>query len=207
MLFGVVATEAGFDLIQTMAMTFIVIAGAAQFASVQLLTEDAPVFIAVLTGLAVNLRMVMYSASLTPHLGEARKWHRVIAAYFMVDQTYGLGAAKFETEPEMPINEKLAYFFGAVTPICPLWYLFTLVGALVGSSIPPQFALDFAIPITFIALVAPALRSLPHLAAALVSIIVALLLSWMPYNLWLMVAAVLAMVTGAQVEKMLEARK
>jgi hypothetical protein len=36
---------------------------------------------------------------------------------------------------------------------------------------------------------------------------VALALSWMPYNLWLMVAAVLAMITGAQVEKMLEARK
>ncbi len=207
MLFGVVATEAGMDLIQTMAMTFIVIAGAAQFASVQLLTEDAPVFVAVLTGLAVNLRMAMYSASLSPHLGKARTWKKILAAYFMVDQSYAVSIAKYETEPEMPVDEKAAYFFGVVSPICPLWYVFTLIGALIGTAIPPEYALDFAIPITFIALVAPSLRSLPHLAAAIVSIIVALSLSWMPYNLWLMIAAVLAMITGAQLEKRLGAGK
>ncbi|MGE4612451.1 MAG: AzlC family ABC transporter permease [Paracoccaceae bacterium] len=207
MLFGVVAIEAGFDLIQTMAMTALVIAGAAQFASVQMLVDGAPVFVAILTGVAVNLRMVMYSASLTPHLGNALPWQKVLISYFMVDQSYGVAFAKYEREPDMTLNEKIAYFFGCISIIAPFWYGFTLVGGLVGSAIPPEYALDFAIPITFIALVGPSLRSLPHVSAAIVSVIVALALSWMPYNLWLMVAAVLAMITGAQVEKMLEARK
>ncbi|MEO1919486.1 MAG: AzlC family ABC transporter permease, partial [Paracoccaceae bacterium] len=82
MLFGVVAIEAGFDLIQTMAMTALVIAGAAQFASVQMLVDGTPVFVAILTGVAVNLRMVMYSASLTPHLGNALPWQKVLISYF-----------------------------------------------------------------------------------------------------------------------------
>ena len=60
---------------------------------------------------------------------------------------------------------------------------------MAGTAIPAGLALDFAVPITFIALVAPALRSLPHLAAAVVSVVVALALAWMPYSLWLMVAA------------------
>jgi len=207
MLFGVVATEAGFTLIQTMAMTALVIAGAAQFASVQLLVDGAPVFVAILTGLAVNLRMVMYSASLTPHVGKAQTWQKVLMSYFMVDQSYGVSIEKYERAPEMPLEEKVAYFFGTISTIAPFWYGFSLIGGLLGSAIPPEYALDFAIPITFIAIIAPSLRSLPHLAAAVVSVIVALALSWMPYNLWLMVAAVLAMITGAQVEKWLEARK
>lgn len=90
MLFGVVATEAGFSLIQTISMSALVIAGAAQFASVQLLVDGAPVFVAILTGLAVNLRMVMYSASLTPHVGKAQTWQKVLISYFMVDQSYGV---------------------------------------------------------------------------------------------------------------------
>jgi len=207
LLFGVVAREAGFDMIQTMAMTALVIAGAAQFASVQLLVDGAPVFVAILTGLAVNLRMVMYSASLTPHLGKARTWQKVLMAYLMVDQSYGVSIEQYQKEPSMPVQEKVSYYFGVISAIAPFWYGFSFIGALVGSAIPPEYALDFAIPITFIALVAPSLRSLPHLAAAVVSVVVSLALAWMPYNLWLMIAAVLAMITGAQVEKWLEARK
>ena len=204
LLFGVVATEAGLDLLQTMAMTVLVIAGASQFAAVQLLSDHAPTFVAILTGLAVNMRMAMYSASLTPHLGKASLGKRMLVAYFLVDQNYAVSIAEYEKNPARPLPEKLAYFFGAITPIAPLWYGFTLVGAVAGQAIPPSFALDFAVPITFIAIVAPALRSLPHIAAAFVSVSVALLLAWLPYNSGLMVAALLAMITGAAIEKRLE---
>lgn len=207
MLFGVVATEAGLSLIQTMSMSALVIAGAAQFASIQLLVDGAPIFVVILTGLAVNLRMVMYSASLTPHLGEAQTWQKILISYFILDQSYGVSIDKYERAPDLSVAEKVAFFFGTISTVAPLWYGFSYVGALVGSAIPPEYALDFAIPITFIALVAPSLRSLPHLAAAVVSVVVSLALAWMPYNLWLMVAAVLAMITGAQVEKWLESKK
>lgn len=201
LLFGVVATEAGMDIIQTMSMTILVIAGAAQFASVQLLVDGAPVFVAILTGLAVNMRMAMYSASMAPHIGKTIAWKRLIAAYFLVDQSYAASMRKYEDAPDMSQSQKLTYFFGTISPICPLWYLFTYIGAIAGAAIPPEYALDFAVPITFIALVAPSLRSLPHLAAAFVSVVVSLALAWMPYNLWLMIAAVLAMMTGAYVEQ------
>jgi predicted branched-subunit amino acid permease len=204
LLFGVLATEAGWNLGQTFAMSFVVIAGASQFAAVQLVKEGAPFLVIVLTGLAVNLRMAMYSASLAPHLGPAPLWQRALAAYCLTDQTYGVAIHRFTERPGMPLEQKMAYFLGAVLAICPLWYAFTIVGALAGQAIPPEFALDFAAPITFIALCAPALRSLPHLAAALVSVAAALALAWMPYNLWLPAAALLAMGAGAGVEVMLE---
>jgi len=204
LLFGVVATEAGLDIVQTMVMTVLVIAGASQFAAVQLLSDNAPTFVVILTGLAVNMRMAMYSASLTPHLGKASLGKRALVAYFLVDQSYAVSVAEYENAPARPLPEKLAYFFGSVSPIAPLWYGFTYVGAVAGKAIPPEYALDFAVPITFIAIVAPALCSLPQISAAFVSVSVALLLAWLPYNSGLMIAALLAMMTGAAIEKRLE---
>ncbi len=205
-LFGVVATEAGFDLLQTMAMSVLVIAGAAQFAAVQLMIEDAPLLVILATALAVNMRMAMYSASMVPHMGPAPLWQRALAAYLLVDQSYGVAIQRYEASPPMETAEKMAYFFGAVSIVCPMWYVFTLVGALVGSAIPPEYALDFAVPITFIALFAPSLRTLPHVSAALVSITLALVLAWMPYNSGLLVAALAAMLTGAFLEIAMERR-
>ena len=58
-LFGVIATEAGLNIVETMSMSVLVIAGAAQFTALQLLSDNAPTFIAILTALAVNMRMAM----------------------------------------------------------------------------------------------------------------------------------------------------
>ena len=101
----------------------------------------------------------------------------------------------------------MAHFFGVALPVCIPWYLSTWAGAVAGAAIPPALTLDFAVPVTFLALVGPALRSLPHVAAALVSVVVSLVLAWLPYNLWLLVAAALAMATGALVEAWQERRR
>ncbi|MFQ5438946.1 MAG: AzlC family ABC transporter permease [Paracoccaceae bacterium] len=206
LLFGVIATEAGLDLVEAMSMTVLVIAGAAQFTALALMLDHAPTFIVLLTALAVNLRMAMYSAALVPHLGRERLGIRALMAYFMVDQAFAVAYKKYEETPEMSLAEKSAYYFGCLSPIVPLWYAFSYVGAVMGKAIPPEYSLDFAIPICFIALTAPMMRSLPHFIAALVSIVAALLLAWVPYSLGLIIAALLAMVTGAQAELWLARR-
>lgn len=207
LLFGVVATEAGLNVLETMSFSVLVIAGAAQFTALQLLTDGAPTLIALVSALAVNLRMAMYSASLTPWIGEATLGQRAIAAYFTVDQSYACAIVAFEQNPGWGIRQRLAYFFGVVTPICPLWYLFTLIGALVGTSIPQGLALDFALPITFLAMIGPMLRTPAHVLAALVSVVTALIFAVLPYNLGLLVAGVAGMMTGAQAELWFEQRK
>ena len=207
LLFGAVATEAGLDLLETMTMTALVLAGAAQFTALALLEEQAPTLIVIIAALAVNLRMAMYSAALVPHIGSAPLRTRAFAAYFLVDQVFAVAAKEFEFNDEFNVSQKAAFIIGAASSIFPFWISFSLIGALVGNSIPPEYSLDFAIPICFISITAPMMRSLPHLVAALVSITVALLLSWMPYYLWLLVAAFAAMICGAQIEVWLRRRQ
>ncbi|PWR01787.1 branched-chain amino acid transporter AzlC [Meridianimarinicoccus roseus] len=205
LLFGVIGTEAGLNIAQVMGFTVLVIAGAAQFTAVQLMVDNAPTVIVLATALAVNLRMAMYSASLVPHLGRAPLWQRALVAYGLVDQSYAVSILEFE-RTAMPLPERFAFFMGSFLVISPFWYAATLVGAQVGTAIPDSFALDFAIPITFLALIAPALRTLPHIVAALVSTLAALALAGLPYGTGLLLAAVTAMAAGAATELAMERR-
>ena len=140
-------------------------------------------------------------------MGAAPLWQRAFAAYFMVDQSYACAIVRFEQEPRLSVPERMAYYFGVVTPICPLWYAFTLAGALIGNAVPPGLPLDFALPITFLAMIGPMLRTPAHMAAAAVSVTLALIFAGLPYNTGLLVAGVAGMMTGAQAEVMLERRK
>lgn len=207
MLFGVVARDAGLDLVQTMTMTVLVIAGASQFTAIALLQDQAPVFVALIASLVVNLRMAMYSAALVPHIGHARLWVRAVMAYLMVDQAFAVAVRTYEDRPSMTPAEKVAYYFGCMMLICPFWYGFTYVGAVVGQAIPASYQLDFAVPVCFIALTAPLLRSGPHVVASLVAAVVSLAFAWMPWSLGLIVAAICGLIAGAQSELFLRRKR
>ena len=206
-LFGLLATEAGLSVLESLVFSLVVIAGAAQFTALQLLQEEAPTVIVLASALAVNLRMAMYSASLTPYIGSAPLWQRALAAYLTVDQSYVVAIAQFEKRPEMTVPQRVAYFLGAVSPVAPLWYIFTVVGAVLGTQIPDSWALDFAIPITFLAMIAPMFRTLPHVVAAFVAVVVSLLVAGVPYSLGIMIGGLAGMLAGAALEKRLEQRQ
>jgi len=201
MLFGLVATQAGLNLLETMTFSLVVIAGAAQFAALGLLQEQAPVIIVVLSALAVNLRMAMYSAALVPHLGPLPFWERVLAAYTLVDQPYALMATRFDNDFETPLRHKAAFFWGSTCVIVPMWWGFTLVGAVTGAAIPAWIPLDFALPIAFLAVIAPMLRTRAHVIAALVGSVGALIFVALPFNLGLIVGGLTGMMAGAEAER------
>jgi len=203
-LFGVVAIDAGLTLAQTLGFTVLVIAGAAQFAAVQLMLDNAAIGFVLLAALAVNLRMAMYSAALVPYLGAAPMWKRILISYLNFDQTYMMAISKFETEPEMTVEDRARYFLGVASAIAPLWCVATLVGALVGAAIPEVLALDFILPIAFLSMVAPMLRTAAHLAAAFISIIVSLALINFPSGSGLLIASFCAMLAGVVVESWIE---
>lgn len=207
MLFGAVARDAGLDMVQTMTMTVLVIAGASQFTALALLQDHAPVFIALLTALAVNMRMAMYSAALVPHLGHAPMGMRVLMSYLMVDQSFAVAVRTYEENPGMSGAEKVAYYMGCMMLICPVWYGFSFLGAWLGEAIPASLQLDFAIPVCFIALTAPLIRSPAHVAAAVTSVIGAIAFAWVPWSLGLIIAALLAMIVGARTELWLSGRR
>ena len=74
-------------------------------------------------------------------------------------------------------------------------------------AIPASWSLDFAVPVCFIALVAPMLRSAPHIVAALAACAGAVAFAWLPWSLGIFVAATLGILAGAQAELFLKRRR
>ncbi|WP_299772741.1 AzlC family ABC transporter permease [uncultured Tateyamaria sp.] len=206
MLFGVLATEAGLNVFEVMTFSLAVIAGAAQFTALQVMENDAPTVVVILSALAVNLRVAMYSAALTPYLGRAPLWQRVFAAYLLVDQSYALSHAKFEAVPDLTVPQRMAYYFGTCLLVLIVWFGMSYAGAALGTQLPADLPLDFALPIAFLSMVAPMVRTLPHLIAAMVAVIVGLLAVSVPYSLGLIIAGAAGMMAGAQAELWLKGR-
>ena len=203
-LFGVVAIEAGLSLAQTLSFSILVIAGASQFAALQLMLDNAAIGFILAAALAVNLRMAMYSAALAPHLGGAPLLQRAFIGYLNFDHSYVLAVAKYEDQPDMPLPSRVAYFAGVSLTIAPLWCLFTYIGAEIGTWIPSTLEVSFVLPLAFLSTVAPLLKSLAHIATAFVSVVLALALASLPSGSGLLIAAFCAMVTGVIVETLLE---
>jgi len=201
LVFGVVSADAGLSMPEILGFSTLVLAGASQLTAVQLLADGVPVVIVLASALAVNLRMAMYSAALTPWIGSASAQARAFSAFVLTDQIFAISLNRYEARPGMTMGERLAYLAGSATILALPWPFATALGASLGSAIPESFALDFAVPITFLALVAPSLRSRPHIAAAAVSFVAALLFSGLPSGLGLLVAAPLAMAVGATLER------
>jgi predicted branched-subunit amino acid permease len=200
MLFGVLSSEAGLGPWETQVFSIAVFAGASQLAALQLMQDQAPLLVIFATGIAVNLRMMMYSVALTPHLGAAPLGIRATIAYFLVDQSFALSLAEFDKRAELTLAEKIAYFFGTIAPITAIWNIATAVGVQMGRAVPESWGLDFAMPITFIGMTAAMLRTVPHGVAMAVSVGVTLLLWEMPYGTGLLVGAAAGMAAGAIAE-------
>jgi predicted branched-subunit amino acid permease len=201
MIFGVVATAAGLDLIQVMGMTVVVAAGASQLAVLQLMVDDAPALLAIVTGAIVNLRMAMYSASLAVNWPSATLTQRLVAGYFLHDQSFAFSMRREREKPDEPGAFKLAYFLGVGVSTLSVWFIATYVGAVFGAGIPASWGMEFAIPVTFIAVTAPLLGTPSHAACAAVASLLAVLGAGLPGGLGLVLATCGGIATGLVVER------
>jgi len=202
MIYGVLALSAGLPATMAFMMSFVVYAGSAQFVGAQLIGTGAPGIVIVFTTFIVNLRHILYSASVAPHLKRLTARWRCLLAYLLTDEAYAVAITRFNKEPAPPpgLPSTEWYFLGAGLAQWSVWQASTAVGIALGTQIPPGWALDFTIALTFIALVVPALTDRSSVAAAVSAGIVAMLTASWPYKLGLIVASISGIVVGLLVE-------
>lgn len=194
---GVTAVSVGIAPWPAFAMSFIVFAGASQVAAVQLIGLSAPVAVILLSTLLINLRMMMYSASLAPrfhNLGWARK---LLAGYLLVDQAYAFSVLRLARHAAL---EPFWYYLGLALPCWLTWVGASAVGVFVGARLPAGLGLEFAIPLSFLALLVPAMRDRPSVAAALVGGAAAALGYGLPNNVGLLLGALAGIAAGVLIE-------
>ncbi len=149
-------------------LSTIVFAGASQLAMVDVLGDGGSVLVAVLTAWTINLRLMLYSASLSPFLTRESVGRRVGVAYLLTDQAYAVSITRWSgggrsAEPD----RRLPFYLGAALALWINWQICTVIGVLIGAAIPDSLPLEFAVPLVFLVLLVPTLTSSPAIIAAI----------------------------------------
>lgn len=204
MIYGIVAYDAGLPFSVAIAMSLIVFAGSSQFIAAQLFAGGTAGVVIVLTTFIVNLRHMLYSASVAPyirHLSTGWKW---LLAFLLTDEAYAVTISCYRQEPVEAARETMAhwYFLGAGLTLWVSWQISSAAGFILGAEIPASWSLDFTLPLTFIALLIPTLNDRPAILAALAAGAVAVLARGLPYNLGLSAAIVAGIGVGMLAERL-----
>jgi 4-azaleucine resistance transporter AzlC len=211
MIYGVLALQAKLNSLAAQGMSSVVFAGSAQFIMVQLFAAGTPPVVMILTAFVVNLRHALYSASLAPFVHQLPWRWKLPLAYLLTDEAYAVVITHYATQPALtpspsPVEDGPGarvghwYFLGAGLALWTTWQVSTAVGVFLGAQVPESWSLDFTLALTFIALVVPALKDRPSVAAALSAGVTALLAYGLPYKLGLIAAAGVGIVVGMWVE-------
>lgn len=205
MIYGALALNAGLSTAASQMMSSMVFAGSAQFITAQLVHDAAPAFVIIVTIAVVNLRHMLYSASLAPYLENLSVRWKMLLSYLLTDEAYAPSILNYEKNGVQPLSHW--FLLGAGFSLWLIWQVSTALGIFLGTAIPPEWPLDFALPLTFIAMVVPILKNRPMIAAALSAGAVALLAYSLPFKLGIILAALTGILVGTILEGRVSTRR
>ena len=193
LIFGALARSAGIPALETQAFSVLIFAGSSQFIAAGLVAEATPALVIVLTILLVNLRHMLYSATLAPHLSRLPLRWKIALAWLLTDEAFAMASVRYQ-RPDRGYPHW--YFLGTGLTLWASWQVSTFLGITLGSILPGTTLLDFALPLTFLALLIPTLTDQPTLIVALSAGSLAVVLAPLPYKLGLMIAVLVSVGLG-----------
>jgi 4-azaleucine resistance transporter AzlC len=192
---GAAVVEAGGGVAEALGMALLVNAGASQLAATTLFGENAPLWVALITALVVNARLLIYSTSLAPVIMPEAGGSRWLLGHPLIDQSYAAVMTDGRYRDDIAI---VPYYVGAWAMLASVWQVTNVIGAIGGTFVPTSWQLDFVIPLVFLGMLVPALRHRCDVEASLVSgVAAAILVPLLPLQTGLLVAIVLGMLWGA----------
>jgi predicted branched-subunit amino acid permease len=194
LIFGVLAIDIGFTPLETMGMSLIIFGGASQIILLQLFSGGASSLVIISSVGAVNSRHLLYGAVVSEHLSDLKLVWKIIISYFLIDQAFARSNEYFKKN-----NNKNKYFhlIGGGITCWVIWQSTTFLGIILGSTIPEELGLSFAVPLTFLALLVNDLRKLINVIVIIVSGFVATIgYNIVPYKAYVIIAALAGLLTA-----------
>jgi len=203
---GIAMRSTGLSPLEAVGMNIIVFGATAQIGTLPLIAAGAPLWLMVLTALALNLRFLIFSAALAPAFAGIRQRYRWLAGYLMTDGVFAAcvdGMGQHKDDPDW----RLGYYLGPSFLTWVVWQACALVGILAAGVIPKSWSIEFMGTTALLVLLVPMVRQIPMLCAALVGGLGACLLQGLPLRLGLIAAIVLGIAAGFIAEHLLHRRK
>jgi 4-azaleucine resistance transporter AzlC len=195
-IFGALASTAGLSDSATQGMSLFVFAGSAQFIAAKLIAGGSGILLIVFTTLIVNLRHMLYAATMSPHVQNLPQKWLVPLGFWLTDESFVTTIQRYQREDDSP--NKHWFFFGSAVFMYANWQMCTFIGILAGQQIedPLKWGLDFAMIVTFIGMTVSMLKSKSVVGAVVASGVAAFVLRGMPHKLGLVIAALVGVGVG-----------
>ncbi len=187
--YGAVATRS-MTLGQAQLMSATVFAGTAQFVAASLLADGAPYLAVLIAGLLMNLRMVLQSAALTPHMRGAPAALRPLLAHLLTDESFAVSLAEFERR-----GSDVWFYVGSGLAVYSFWQLATAAGYLFGAQLPAGLGLDYALPASLVCLLLLLVRGRRAAVIALLAAVASVLLRPLVTGTWATLVATVGVCT------------
>jgi len=198
--FGILGIESGLSPIQTICLSLILFGGASQIVFAQLIAAATPFGIILSSVTMINLRHLLYGLSMASYLSKLPLYWRVMLAYMLTDEAYAVSIRRFSQQP--PSSYMHFHLLGTGITLHLFWQASTISGVLIGQTLPDMLSLAFVIPLTFIAIIAPIMKWQAELIAAGCSTATVFFTYGLPWNLWLILAALSGIAGGLITEKL-----
>ncbi|MDC7713655.1 AzlC family ABC transporter permease [Vogesella sp. LYT5W] len=196
---GMAMHGAGLSFAESMGMSIIVYGATAQLGTLPLLVSGASYWLIFCTALILNLRFLIFSATLSPVFSGTRRRVRCLAGYLMSDGVMAAFSARLLAEPDK--DKRLGLYFGPSLMNWVIWQLFTVIGILAGASLPGHWPIGFLATISLLTLTTPMVSNMPMAAAAAVTAAVLIVLHTLPFRLGFLLAIIAGMLAGYVVEQ------
>ena len=192
---GAIGVDLGFNPYLVYAMSIIIFGGASQIVFLQLLSGGASSLVAVTSVGVINSRHLLYGAVLSEYLEKLSFIKKLLISYVVVDQGFAESNKFFKKNKTEQYLHYHLLGTGITMWVC--WQIATLAGIILGSFVPEELGLKFAIPLTFIAIVVQDLKKLDHVIVMLVCGIRSLLFFEAPFNSYILISPVIALFVAA----------
>jgi 4-azaleucine resistance transporter AzlC len=206
-IFGALASTVGLSINATQGMSLFVFAGSAQFIAATLIAQGTGVLVIVLTTLVVNLRHMLYAATLAPHTKSLPRRWLLPLGFWLTDESFVVVIKRYQRVDISPY--KHWFYLGSALLMYLNWQVCTFIGIIAGQGIddPLKWGLDFAMIVTFVGMLVPMIKNKSVGVAVLASGIAALLLRGMPNKLGLILASLIGVAVGMGASYLIKKRE
>lgn len=196
---GSLAIQRGFTVPEAILMPMLVFAGSVQLVVIELINDNVPLATILFTTFIISSRHFLYGLALRSKLKDLPFRWRSSLGFVLTDELFALSGHDNAYKGKLQLIYALAA--GASFYLC--WLLWNIIGIVAGSYLPDltSIGLDFAIAVTFIALVIPSITNLAMLVTVVVAGILSVILKLLNWELGLVTSSIIAMFCGYLIAK------
>lgn len=193
---GATVSESSIDDLAGWAGAFLIAAGSAQLAAVEMVDAGAAPLTIIATAMIINVRLAVYGAGLASWFAQESRASRRVVAYFVIDPTYLLSVARFEKDDPGPTGRR-SYYLGAGVTLFSLWTLAQTIAMGAGGRIPEQVRLDAAAPLLMAGMLATSVNTSAARVATVIGGSIVVAGSGLPWSSATLIAIVVGSVAGS----------